>query len=60
LKPKEFHDFRKRAIVGRRDRTFKRTRAEFEMIEEIAKALKTTNQVAGKISKNLQRLILYL
>ncbi len=47
LKPKEFHAFRKKAITERRDRTYKRTKAEFDVVEEIAKALKTSTQVAG-------------
>ena len=50
LRGKEFHALRKKSITERRDRTYKRTRAKFEIIEEIAKALKSTTQVAGKTS----------
>ena len=49
LKSKEFHAMRLKAIKDRKDRTFKRTRAEFEILEDIDKALKTTSQVASKI-----------
>lgn len=41
---------RKKAIPDRRDRTYKRTKVESEILDEIAKALKMTSQVAGKTS----------
>jgi nitrogen regulatory protein PII len=49
LKAKEFHTARSEAMQKRKARIVQRTRAEFEILDEIAKALKTTSQVAGKI-----------
>jgi hypothetical protein len=55
LKSKEFHAMRLKAIKDTKDRTFKRTRVEFEILEEIAKTLKTTSQVASMIFLRLTK-----
>ncbi len=47
LKTKEYTEMRKKAMEARKKRIVERTNAEFEVLPEIAKALKESNMIAG-------------
>jgi hypothetical protein len=48
LKNKEFIELRKGALEARKKRIIEKTNAEFEVLPEIAKALKSSSMIAGK------------